>query len=367
MINIRHISGLVLTSVLSVITSICLAETKAVGSALTTPAMQIAAPSRAVFIDLARAADRLIAVGERGLIVLSDDNGQSWRQVPVPVSVSLSAVFFVDAQRGWAVGHAGTVLATLDGGEHWAVQLTGLQAAEIELQAAQAEKVTATDAEAADMRLQSAERLIADGPDKPFLAVRFSDANRGLAVGAYGMAFATQDGGASWHSLMGHIENPSLVHLYAIAEKNNLCFLVGEQGYLARSIDNGQSFKQLESPYEGSFFTAQVRDDGALLVAGLKGHAYLSSDDGDNFQRIAVSSPASFSSSVRLADGTLLLANQAGGIFSSAASHGVALQSVGKPLGLPVSSLLEAADKSFIAAGFAGLSRFVHPATDVSE
>lgn len=367
MINIRHASGLVLASVLSVTTSISQAEIKAVGSPLTTPATQIAAPSKAVFIDLARAADRLIAVGERGLIVLSDDNGQSWRQVPVPVSVSLSAVFFVDAQRGWTVGHAGTVLATVDGGEHWEIQLSGLQAAKIELQAAQAEQVTATDAEATDARLQNAERLIADGPDKPFLAVQFFDSRRGLVVGAYGMAFATKDGGANWHSLMGRIENPSLVHLYAIAEKDNFCFLVGEQGYLARSVDYGQSFKQLKSPYEGSFFTASMRDDGALLVGGLKGHAYLSSDDGESFQRIPVSSQASFSSSARLADGTLLLANQAGGFFSSAASSRVALQSVGKPLGKPVSSLLEAADKSLITAGFAGLSRFAHPATDVSE
>jgi photosystem II stability/assembly factor-like uncharacterized protein len=351
MITIVHVGRFVLASVLSVTTSICFAEIGIVGSALTTPAMQVVAPSKAVFIDLARAADRLVAVGERGLIVLSDDNGQSWRQVPVPVSVSLSAVYFADDQRGWAVGHAGTVLATLDGGEHWTVQLSGLQAAQIELQAAQAEKVTATDAEAADMRLQNAERLIADGPDKPFLAVRFSDAKQGLVVGAYGMAFATQDGGASWHSLMGRIENPSLVHLYAIAQRNNFFFLAGEQGYLARSVDSGQSFKQLESPYDGSFFTAQVRDDGALLVAGLKGHAYLSTDDGDSFQPIAVSSPVSFSSSVRLADGTLLFANQAGGIFSSAASQGAALQSVG----------------SFITAGFAGLSRFAHPTTDVSE
>lgn len=367
MITILHVGRFVLASVLSVTTSICFAEIRSVGSALTTPAMQVVAPSRAVFMGLARAADRLIAVGERGLIVLSDDNGQSWRQVPVPVSVSLGAVYFVDAQRGWVVGHAGTVLATLDGGEHWAVQLSGLQAAQIELQAAQAEKATAADAEAADMRLQNAQRLIADGPDKPFLSVRFSDARHGLVVGAYGMALATQDGGASWHSLMGRIENPSLVHLYAIAEKNNLCFLAGEQGFLARSVDDGQSFKQLESPYEGSFFTAEVRDDGALLVAGLKGHAYLSTDDGDSFEPMTVSSPISFSSSVRLADGTLLLANQVGGMFTSAASQGAALQSIGKPLGLPVSSLLEAADNTFIAAGFAGLSRFAHPTTDVSE
>lgn len=366
MIKIRHVAGVVLASVLSVATPICLAEITAVGSPLTTPAMQIAAPSKAVLIDLARAADRLIAVGERGIIVLSDDNGLSWRQVPVPVSVTLSAVQFVDAQRGWAVGHAGTVLATIDGGEHWEVQLSGLQAANIELQAAQFE-ANATDSEAAHIRLQNAERLISDGADKPFLAVHFFDSKRGLVVGAYGMALATDDGGASWHSLMGHIENPSLLHLYAIAEKDNLYFLAGEQGYLARSMDSGQSFKQLQSPYAGSFFTASVRGDGALLVAGLKGHVYLTRDDGESFHRITVPSPISFSSAERSADGNLLLANQAGGFFRSAVSNGIALQPVGKPSGKPVSSLLEAADGSLIAAGFAGLSRFAQPAADISE
>lgn len=363
----HRVSEFVLAAVLSLTASVSLAETVAVGSPLITPAMQIAAPGKAVLIDLARAADRLVAVGERGIIALSDDNGQSWRQVPVPVSVTLSAVQFVDAQRGWAVGHAGTVLATIDGGEHWKVQLSGLQAANIELKSALAEKAYATDAEAADIRLQNAERMIADGSDKPFLTVHFFDSKRGLVVGAYGMAFATKDGGANWYSLMGRIENPSLMHIYAIAEKDGICFLAGEQGYLARSVDGGRSFRQLQSPYDGSFFTAGVRDDGLLLVAGLKGHAYFSGDNGDSFNRIAVSPPISFSSAKRLANGSLLLSNQSGASFRSSVSSGVVLQSVGKPSGIPVSSLLEAADGSLISAGFTGLSRLPQAAVSVSE
>ena len=117
----------------------CVADTGPVGSPLSTPAMHVTPTQKTVLIDLARAGERLVAVGERGLVLLSDDHGQSWRQAAVPVSVSLSAVQFVDAHSGWAIGHAGVVLATRDGGESWVVQLDGRRAAQIELDAARAE------------------------------------------------------------------------------------------------------------------------------------------------------------------------------------------------------------------------------------
>jgi photosystem II stability/assembly factor-like uncharacterized protein len=367
MIINSRLSVLALAFALFALASLACAEGGAVGSALSSPAMQIANPAHAVLIDLARAGDRLIAVGERGVIVLSDDNGQSWRQVKVPVSVTLVAVQFVDDKHGWAVGHGGTVLATADGGERWSLQITGIQAAEFELKAAQDNKGNAVDADAADMRISNAERLVADGPDKPFLALHFLDAKHGLVAGSYGMVFSTRDGGATWQSLIGRIENPSLVHIYAIARKDHLWFLAGEQGYVARSTDDGESFTQLPSPYNGSFFTANVRGDGALLIAGLKGHAYLSSDDGGSFNQLKVAWPNSISSSTRLPDGSVLLANQTGDLFSSSASNGLALNPVGKPLGIPVSSIVKAVDGSLITSGFAGLSRFSHPATEVSE
>ena len=62
---------------------------------------------------------RIVAVGERGLVILSDDRGASWRQVPSPVSVTLTMVRFADEQHGVAVGHGGTVLTTDDAGTTW--------------------------------------------------------------------------------------------------------------------------------------------------------------------------------------------------------------------------------------------------------
>ncbi|MCW8277864.1 BNR domain-containing protein [Pseudomonas sp. PCH199] len=359
--------GLMLALVLSANSLICQAAISAVGSPLNTPAMHVTVPSKAVLIDLARAGQRLVAVGERGVVLLSDDDGQSWRQVPVPVSVSLTAVQFVDAQHGWALGHAGVVLATVNGGEQWAVQLSGLAAANIELDNARKDEASALDIEAADLRIQNAERLIADGPDKPFLALHFSDAKRGLIAGAYGMLLETTDGGASWNSRMGKSDNPAGAHLYAIAKQGTHWFIVGEQGYMARSDDDGQSFVQLESPYEGSFFTAQLRDDGALVVAGLKGHAFLSRDAGQSFELMPAPMPVSFSDATRLADGRTLLVNQAGALFFNNSQAGTALQFYGKPLGKPVTSVVQASDGSVVVAGFTGLLRIPQLSTAVAE
>src|SRR5690606_13540205 len=75
-----------------------------------------------IYVDLARAGDRVVAVGDRGHIIYSDDEGQHWRQAETPTSVLLTAVCFADAEHGWAVGHDAVVLGTRDGGATWVLQ-----------------------------------------------------------------------------------------------------------------------------------------------------------------------------------------------------------------------------------------------------
>lgn len=71
---------------------------------------------------------RLIAVGDRGLILRSDNAGRNWNQWSSPTSAHLYDVKFADEERGWIVGgeigpftHCGqgVILETLDGGESW--------------------------------------------------------------------------------------------------------------------------------------------------------------------------------------------------------------------------------------------------------
>src|SRR6187551_1324135 len=76
--------------------------------------------SSSLLLDLAVAGTRIVAVGERGHVMLSDDQGATWRQAKsVPTRTMLTAVYFADDEYGWAVGHDETILNTMDGGETW--------------------------------------------------------------------------------------------------------------------------------------------------------------------------------------------------------------------------------------------------------
>ncbi|MCU7247446.1 WD40/YVTN/BNR-like repeat-containing protein [Pseudomonas koreensis] len=274
------------------------------------PAITSAMATQSVMLSVARAGQRLVAVGERGFIIVSDDNGTTWRQVSSPVSMTLVKVRFIDANLGWAVGHAGVVLHSRDGGLSWEKQLDGVQAAAIELQQAQRET-----GEQAQERLEQARQLVDEGPDKPLLDLFFLDARNGWVVGAYGLAFVTHDGGLSWQSIRASLENPSGLHLYSIGQVGGDVFIAGEQGVLLRSSDDGHTFEPLTSPYEGTIFGFQAGPGRSLLMFGLRGKAFESTDRGDTWQRLDTLEPVTLTSGLRLDDGSVLLADESGRVL----------------------------------------------------
>jgi photosystem II stability/assembly factor-like uncharacterized protein len=278
-----------------------------VHEALARPALTARDAERAVLLGAAQAGTRTVVVGERGLVLLSDDGAATWRQSPTPVSVTLTAVRFADARHGYAIGHGGTVLATADGGATWARRLDGRRIADLEHAAAKA----SGDAGA----LGSAERLRADGPDKPLLDLLVFDAKRLLVVGAYGLALATEDGGHSWTSWRRRLGNPKEMHLYAVRRHGETLLIAGEQGLVLRSSDGGQNFARLTLPYRGSFFTAELPGDRSIVVAGLRGNAWRSVDDGMTWSPLASPVPASITGSAFDVDGTPLFVNQAGQVL----------------------------------------------------
>lgn len=274
------------------------------GDALDRPAVVARDAAHAVLLTAAQAGARLVVAGERGIVLTSDDAARTWRQSRVPVSVSLTALRFADAERGWLVGHGGTVLATVNGGRTWTRQLDGRTIARLELEAARA------DGDAA--ALKAAERLVADGPDKPLLDLLVLDAQRAVAVGAYGLALATDDGGASWSSWRRRLDNPKELHFYAVRKRGDRIAVAGEQGLLRLSTDAGRTFRRIATPYQGSFFTLEMPSDGEILAAGLRGNVWRSVDDGASWSQVASPAPVSVTASAQRADGSLVFVNQAG-------------------------------------------------------
>lgn len=304
-----------------------------------------------VQLNVTRAGTRLVCVGERGSVALSDDNGVSWRQVKVPVSTTLTYVSFVDAKVGWTVGHGGAVLKTVDGGEHWEKLFDGLGAAATELAAATAD---ADASVASRKRVDEAKRLVSDGPDKPFLAGRFPDAQRGLIVGAYGLAFETADGGRTWQSLVGRLDSGRRRHLYAIDAKEERILLAGEQGVLLASSDGGRSFSPVSLPGKGTVF-GLVSSNSTLIAYGLKGAVYRSSDQGANWVNVNLPQ-ITVTTGLRLSNGDLMLGNEAGQLFVSK-DEGRTFAPIRIRNPDPITSLTEAADGAIVRAGVRGVSR----------
>jgi photosystem II stability/assembly factor-like uncharacterized protein len=324
------------------------------------PALPSARAASAALLAVARAGKRLVSVGERGIIVLSDDDGNTWRQAKVPVSVSLTNVRFVNEQKGWAVGHSGVVLHSADGGQTWQRQLGGEQVAALVLDAARA-KVARQPSDANRKELAEAERLVADGPDKPFFDVHFHDENNGVVVGAYGLAFATQNGGKRWLPWSDRIPNPQGRHLYSIHTSGNTWFITGEQGALFRSADGGSSFVSVKTPYSGTYFGALGGANGELVVFGLRGNVYWSGDGGDSWQKVDGGS-ATLTGGVRMADGTLVLVDHAGQALQSR-DGGKTFRRLPLQNPAPASGIAQAADGALIVSGMRGVRRVVFDTT----
>ncbi|TDF82613.1 YCF48-related protein [Pseudomonas sp. H9] len=292
------------------------------------------------------AGDRLVVAGARGSILYSDDQGQSWLPASVPVTVSLTGLCFANQQQGWAVGHRGVILATRDGGASWTRQLQGAQAAQAILQVRQ-------DPDQVD----DARRWVKEGADKPFLAVKCLGEGRVLALGAYGLAFITDDGGQQWRPALELLDGSEAQHLNAAQVLGSQIYLAGEQGALMRIGRDMHGFSRFSSPYEGSFFALLATREHSLIVAGLRGHVFRSTDQGANWTPVALPTSKSLTAATELRDGSLLLADESGQGWLSR-DDGRSFRAVAPEERFPLIDLLALPDGGSLAVGSNGITRF---------
>lgn len=251
-------------------------------------AIESSKASRGLLLEVVHAGKRLVAVGERGHILYSDDQGKNWVQAKVPTRQLLTAVYFADDRHGWAVGHDAQILASADGGQTWIKQFEDLKR------------------------------------EAPLLDIWFKDTNTGFAVGAYGTLLTTLDGGLHWEDVSDRLDNEDQYHLNGIAQVRDAgLFVVGEAGSMFRSGDEGQTWEKLEGPYQGSLFgVTGTASPSTLLVYGLRGNLFRSTDFGDSWTQVelnAARGPLEFglANAALLGDGSLVLVGNGGSVLRS--------------------------------------------------
>jgi photosystem II stability/assembly factor-like uncharacterized protein len=278
--------------------------------------------TESLLLGITRAGSRMVAVGEYGNIVLSDDDGKTWRQAKkVPSTVTLTAVAFVDEKTGWAVGHDTLILHTVDGGETWTKQFGGGES------------------------------------DNALLSVFFKSPSHGWAIGAFNYTVETTDAGKTWterKTLMPPppegsvptkpvdenvdptapkktVEGAGGADPYAAAtgDENHLnamfqgpdantILIAAEAGAVYRSTDAGTTWSKVLTGYPGSFWGGLTAKDGTVYVTGMRGNIWASKDKGATFAKLDTSgADQSVSSGLQLRDGSFVFVGLGGQVLYS--------------------------------------------------
>ena len=240
--------------------------------------------SRTLLLDVTQAGSRLVAVGNYGHVIYSDDRGNSWTQAArVPTRVTLTCVRFVSDKIGFAAGHDGTIIRTQDGGANWRRSFTD------------------------------------ENSETPIMSLFFLTPQHGFAMGAFSFVVETRDGGRSWvrRSLSeGGQEDYHLNQIFRA--KSGAIFVAAEFGVVYRSTDEGKTFTALRTPYEGSFWGGLGLPDGAVLVYGMRGNAYRSSNDGASWTKVETNTQASIGGGAVLSNTLVVLTGLQGFVGYSA-------------------------------------------------
>lgn len=311
--------------------------------------MAVAAPSemmplaaQSLLLDAQRLSDRVVVVGERGHILISTDQGRSWQQQPTPTRATLTSLFFVDDDLGFAAGHDGTILRSEDGGHSW-------------------------------------QQVHADPDDeRPILDLWFHDRRHGFAVGAYGLLLATGDSGRSWHAVefspasLAHEVDcdwdeaateplPIDYHLNQMAATpGGRLYIAAEAGHLYRSDDGARTWLGLPSPYVGSLYGVLPLAEQTLLLYGLRGHLFRSGDAGVTWQELPTGVRATLYDGIRLRDGRIVLVGQ-DGVVLLGAEPGADWRLLAQPDRRDIARVLEMPDGTLLLVGEQGVRRLSLP------
>lgn len=287
------------------------------------PALLSKKADKSLLLDVARAGSRLVAVGERGHILLSDNEGRTWRQVPAPTRVMLSAVYFPTPEIGYAVGHDSTILGTRDGGATWTLlyfrEFSGGDESAVSSSDEVDDATSEEDFYAEDQ--DEGARAVVSRDGVPLLDVWFSDASTGIAVGAYGLLLRTEDGGRTWVDRSEGMPNHEGWHLNAIAGVPGMpetVFIGGEKGTVYRSKDAGQSFVSLQAPASGSVFGLLSTSTKTIYVFGLQGEVLRSTRLGDSWERLDSGVTSGLNDGCVAASGAVVITGNAGVILTAA-------------------------------------------------
>ncbi|MGH7840270.1 MAG: WD40/YVTN/BNR-like repeat-containing protein [Candidatus Binataceae bacterium] len=229
--------------------------------------------------------ERAVIVGDKGLVMTSDDHGRTWTRVQLskgPKFYDLYSVAFApDGANGWAVGDGGVIFHSDDRGSTWKLEESKQNSALLKIAAVNGQKACAagehgvvlctTDGGATWNAYKFDQDII-------FFDLAFTDPNNGWVVGEFSTTLRTTDGGKSWSLQTGGKRDLSSDPFFAIAFENaSNGLILGLNGEDMTTADGGKTWKAgALAGQHHSFYAATARpagDSRELYIGGQDGIA----------------------------------------------------------------------------------------------
>ncbi len=229
------------------------------------------------------------ATGHEGTILHTVDGGATWApQVSGVPTVLLDSVSFPDQLHGLAVGTDGTVISTSDGGAHWTVRSSGttfnlnsVVLADDDLHgwaAGQAGTVISTSDGGAHWALQDS------GTAEWITAVAFPDTSHGWAVGNWAEFMTTSDGGANWTQQTSGLDDITHAVFFGVAfADEDDGWAVGYHGKILATTDGGATWTTQNSGTTSPLFAVACTDAEHAWAVGAAGRITATVDGGQTW------------------------------------------------------------------------------------
>jgi photosystem II stability/assembly factor-like uncharacterized protein len=208
----------------------------------------------------------------------------SWTVLEPPTNQNLMKLAFTDDLHGWAVGNAGTIVATADGGDNWTTQQSPVSFDLVDICMLRQGVGWALAQEVSGLPWGNRTTVIKTTNfgaqwsvqttfDQLYHAVDFASPGHGCLVGDHGQILVTDDGGATWQNAQIASQETAVVDIHEVKfHSANFVLALGGQydwtGIIWRSSDGGASWTHTRVAGEPVWASHVFSPNDILVVGG---------------------------------------------------------------------------------------------------
>jgi photosystem II stability/assembly factor-like uncharacterized protein len=241
------------------------------------------------------------AVGSKGTLLQTLDGGNTWKPRSASTEDVVRDIFFIDEQNGWLVCEVNVynlktkeeprayLMKTTDGGEHWRrIEINGFDIDAILVRAVFSRNGRGwTFGEAGSIYTThdagDTWTKLRSPTRRLLLGGVFVDDDRGWIVGAGATIIQTSDGGDTWYQpTLPQVDKSVRLNATSFID-NRTGWAVGSGGNIYRTVNGGRTWQRQESTVVLDLYDVKFVDGREGWAVGAEGTIIHTSDGGEHW------------------------------------------------------------------------------------